>query len=532
MKDFKNDSDTTLSRFGRDKRERISSAERIERRPRLQRDAADSEHSSDNRPRASYNPNFTSDNLPAREERFGRDDNQRRPSGRSDYRGSNDRGERSFGSDDRRRDDTGNREFKPRFGDNKEGYKPRRYDDRKPGGYERSDKPYGERRFDDRKPGGFKKFDKPFGERRSDDRKSEGFDRSDKPYGERRFDDRKPGGFKKYDKPFGERRYNDRNEGGDRSDKPFGDRKPGGYDRSDKPFGERRFDDRKPGGFKKFDKPYGERRYDDRKPGGFRGGDRSFGRGEDKPKSYPKYNPNNQTGEMRLNRFVAQSGVCSRREADDFILAGLVTVNGEVVTTLGTKVMPTDEVKFNDSRVEGEKKVYLVLNKPKGYVTSLEDPHADKTVMELVKDACTERIYPVGRLDKNSVGLLLFTNDGDLTRQLTHPSFQKKKIYQVSLDKPLTKADMEQIAQGITLEDGEIYADEIAYVKEDKSEIGIEIHSGRNRIVRRIFEHLGYVVKKLDRVYYAGLSKKNLKRGQWRFLTREEVQRLKSGQYE
>ena len=209
-----------------------------------------------------------------------------------------------------------------------------------------------------------------------------------------------------------------------------------------------------------------------------------------------------------------------------------MTVNGVVVTTLGTKVQPTDEVKFNDSRVEGEKKVYLVLNKPKGYVTSLDDPHADKTVMELVKDACTERIYPVGRLDKNSVGLLLFTNDGDLTRQLTHPSFQKKKIYQVSLDKPLTKADMEQIAQGITLEDGEIYADEIAYVKEDKTEVGIEIYSGRNRIVRRIFEHMGYAVKKLDRVYYAGLSKKNLKRGQWRFLTREEVQRLKSGQYE
>ena len=209
-----------------------------------------------------------------------------------------------------------------------------------------------------------------------------------------------------------------------------------------------------------------------------------------------------------------------------------MTGNGQIVTQLGTKVRPTDEVKFNDSRVQGEKKVYLVLNKPKGYVTSLDDPHAAKMVMELVKDACTERIYPVGRLDKNSVGLLLFTNDGDLTRQLTHPSFQKKKIYQVSLDKPLTKADMEQIAQGITLEDGEIYADEIAYVKEDKTEVGIEIQTGRIRIVRRIFEHMGYAVKKLDRVYYAGLSKKNLKRGQWRFLTREEVQRLKSGQYE
>ena len=208
-------------------------------------------------------------------------------------------------------------------------------------------------------------------------------------------------------------------------------------------------------------------------------------------------------------------------------------MNGKVVTELGTKVSPTDEVKFNDSRIVGEKKVYLVLNKPKGYVTSLDDPHADKTVMELVKGACAERIYPVGRLDKNSVGLLLFTNDGDLTRQLTHPSFEKKKVYQVSLDKPLTRADMDRIVEGITLEDGEIHADEIAYVAEnDKKEVGIEIHSGRNRIVRRIFEHLGYTVRKLDRVYYAGLSKKNLKRGQWRFLTREEVQRLKSGQYE
>ena len=235
---------------------------------------------------------------------------------------------------------------------------------------------------------------------------------------------------------------------------------------------------------------------------------------------------------MRLNRFIAQSGLCSRREADDYIQAGLVSVNGVVVTELGSKVMPTDEVKFNDSRVEGEKKVYLVLNKPKGYVTSLEDPHADKTVMDLVKGACEERIYPVGRLDKNSLGLLLFTNDGDMTRQLTHPSYMKKKVYQVSLDKPLARADMDRIVEGITLEDGEIHADEIAYVKEDKSEIGIEIHSGRNRIVRRIFESLGYKVQKLDRVYYAGLTKKNLKRGAWRFLTKDEVMRLKCGQYE
>ncbi|MEG1700841.1 MAG: pseudouridine synthase [Alistipes sp.] len=258
----------------------------------------------------------------------------------------------------------------------------------------------------------------------------------------------------------------------------------------------------------------------------------SFKRREDKPTAYPKYNPDKQIGEMRLNRYLAQSGISSRREADDLIVAGLVTVNGEIVTTLGSKVMPTDVVKFNDSRVQGEKKVYLVLNKPKGYVTTLDDPHATKTVMDLVRDACTERIYPVGRLDKNSLGLLLFTNDGDMTKQLTHPSYMKKKIYQVSLDKPLTRDDMDKIAKGVTLEDGEIFADEISYVKENKQEVGVEIHSGRNRIVRRMFEFLGYDVTKLDRVYYAGLTKKNINRGKWRFLSDEEVQRLKSGQYE
>ena len=258
-------------------------------------------------------------------------------------------------------------------------------------------------------------------------------------------------------------------------------------------------------------------------------------RGKGKPtaeRSYPKYNPNKVTGEIRLNRFVAQSGLCSRREADDFIAAGLVSVNGVIVTELGTKVWPTDVVKFNDERLQGEKNVYLVLNKPKGYVTTLEDDHAEKTVMELVQGACKERIYPVGRLDKNSLGLLLFTNDGDITRQLTHPSLRKKKIYEVTLDKALTRADLEQLAEGITLEDGDIFFDEISYIKDDKKSVGVEIHSGRNRIVRRMFEHLGYKVTKLDRVYYAGLTKKNLKRGAWRFLTSDEVARLKAGRYE
>jgi 23S rRNA pseudouridine2605 synthase len=239
--------------------------------------------------------------------------------------------------------------------------------------------------------------------------------------------------------------------------------------------------------------------------------------------------------EERIQKIMSEQGLCSRRAAEQIIAEGRVKVNGHPVK-VGDKMDPNrDVLHVDDERIyiqKNQQMYYLALYKPRGYVTTASDELGRKTVMELVKDACTERIYPVGRLDKNSVGLLLFTNDGDLTRQLTHPSFQKKKIYQVSLDKPLTKADMEQIAQGITLEDGEIYADEIAYVKEDKTEVGIEIHSGRNRIVRRIFEHMGYAVKKLDRVYYAGLSKKNLKRGQWRFLTREEVQRLKSGQYE
>ncbi len=274
-------------------------------------------------------------------------------------------------------------------------------------------------------------------------------------------------------------------------------------------------------------KPFG-------KSEGYKGKSAGY-KGKGKPtaeRSYPKYNPNKVTGEIRLNRFVAQSGLCSRREADDFIAAGLVSVNGVIVTELGTKVKPTDVVKFNDERLQGEKNVYLVLNKPKGYVTTLEDDHAEKTVMELVQNACKERIYPVGRLDKNSLGLLLFTNDGDITRQLTHPSLRKKKIYEVTLDKALTRADFEQLAEGITLEDGDIYFDEISYIKDDKKSVGVEIHSGRNRIVRRMFEHLGYKVTKLDRVYYAGLTKKNLKRGAWRFLTSDEVARLKAGRYE
>ncbi|MBK6281938.1 MAG: rRNA pseudouridine synthase [Draconibacterium sp.] len=231
---------------------------------------------------------------------------------------------------------------------------------------------------------------------------------------------------------------------------------------------------------------------------------------------------------MRLNRFIANAGVCSRREADTYIVAGMVTVNGKIVTELGVKVLPTDEIRFDGTKLNAEKKVYLLLNKPKDFVTTTDDPHADKIVMDLIKDACTERIYPVGRLDRNTTGLLLFTNDGDLSKRLTHPSHTMKKVYQVSLDIPVTMDHMQQIADGIELEDGRINADAISYISnEEKNEVGIEIHSGRNRIVRRIFEHFGYRVKKLDRVMFAGLTKKNLPRGKYRFLTEKEIQFLK-----
>ena len=239
------------------------------------------------------------------------------------------------------------------------------------------------------------------------------------------------------------------------------------------------------------------------------------------------------TEPLRLNKFLANAGVCSRREADEFIQAGVVTVNGEVVTELGTKILRTDEVKFHDTPVSLEKKVYVLLNKPKDYVTTSDDPQQRKTVMDLVKDVCPERIYPVGRLDRNTTGVLLLTNDGDLASKLTHPKFLKKKVYHVHLDKNLTSHDMEQIREGITLEDGEIKADAIEYADErDKAQVGIEIHSGKNRIVRRIFESLGYRVTKLDRVQFAGLTKKNLRRGDWRFLTEKEVDMLRMGAFE
>ena len=321
--------------------------------------------------------------------------------------------------------------------------------------------------------------------------------------------------------------------------------------------GERRsFGDRKPfsGERKSFS---GERRsFGDRKPGGFRNSaKKSFNRND-----FNYFRDENESGinkmisrrpqveneafsdndmvkapikeEVRLNKYIANSGVCSRREADNFILAGVVTVNGEVVTELGTKVnINTDDIRFNGERLKGEEKIYIVMNKPKGYVTTASDPHADKTVMDLLK-GCPSRVFPVGRLDKNTTGVLMFTNDGEIAEKLTHPSYDKKKIYQVSLDSKLKQEDYEKILSGIELPDGMIAADELEYIEEDDHrKLGIEIHSGKNRIVRRIFESLGYEVKALDRVYFAGLTKRGLKRGEWRYLSEGETNLLKMGAY-
>lgn len=291
---------------------------------------------------------------------------------------------------------------------------------------------------------------------------------------------------------------------------------------------------------------YGHQQY---RSGGYGGGNRPYHtqQGGARPRT-EGYNPNAKYSRkkqieyreiladpnepIRLNKYLANAGICSRREADEFITAGVVSVNGEIVTELGTKVMRSDVIKFHDQLVSAERKVYILLNKPKDCVTTSDDPQERKTVMDLVKGACSERIYPVGRLDRNTTGVLLLTNDGDLASKLTHPKYLKKKIYHVYCDKNVTKADLDQIAEGIMLEDGEIKADAISYAHEtDKKQVGIEIHSGKNRIVRRIFESLGYRVTKLDRVFFAGLTKKNLRRGDWRFLTEQEVNMLRMGAF-
>ena len=412
--------------------------------------------------------------------------------------GDKPRGERRF--DDERGD--------RRFGDRKFGDRPRRRfdDDERPRRRFDDDKPRERRFHDDERPR--RRFD-------DDDRPRRRFDDDERP--RRRFDDDKPRERRFHDDERPRRRFED----DDRPRRRFNDDdRPRRRFDDDKPR-ERRFrdDDRPRRRFDNDDRP--RRRFDDEEP---RRGRKGYVREKD-----PMYDRPKATGEIRLNKYLADCGICSRREADDLIKAGCVEVNGEVITTMGYKVKTDDKVVYGGQTLNREKLRYILLNKPKGYITTSDDPYERDTVMELVKNACPERVYPVGRLDKQTTGLLLFTNDGDLAKKLTHPSSEVPKLYHVILDKPLTKNDMLRISEGIELDDGPIAADNIAYDQDDESKksIGIELHSGRNRIVRRIFEHLGYEVTKLDRVMFAGLDKYKLPRGEWRFLTDLEVLNLK-----
>lgn len=359
---------------------------------------------------------------------------------------------------------------------------------------------------------------KSFRPRRDDDRRESNFggrkesnfgDRSrkfgDRPVRERKFERDENRSFKGSDERRPRREFDE-----DRDNNQYGNRRNArGAARN-----ERSFDNKG----RRDDRP--ERKENER-----RGGGGGFKRRE----KDPLYDRPKATGQIRLNKYLADSGICSRREADDLILAGAVSVNGEVVTELGTKVNTTDKVVYGGETLNREKLRYVLLNKPKGVITTSDDPYERHTVMELVEGACQERIYPVGRLDRNTIGLLLLTNDGDLAKTLTHPSHEVRKLYHATLDKPLTKNDLMKIREGLVLEDGPIEVDGIDWVVDDptKREIGIEIHSGRNHIVRRIFESLGYEVVKLDRVMFAGLTKQNLPRGHWRFLTPSEISILK-----
>ncbi len=389
-----------------------------------------------------------------------------------------------------------------------------------------------------------------------------GYNNRESGYGNREggYNNRQQGGYGNREGGYNNRQqggYGNREGGYGNREGGYGNRE-GGYNRQQGGYGNREggYNNRQGGGYNNNRQQggYGNREggYNNRQQGGYnnRPSGGSFNRPQlQRPRPAGTFNPNakysqqkqmrykeenvSPTDPIRLNKYLANAGVCSRREADEFIQAGVVKVNGEAVTELGTKIMRGDSVMFHDQPVKLEGKVYVLLNKPKNCVTTTDDPQERMTVMNLVQNACKERIFPVGRLDRNTTGVLLLTNDGDLAAKLTHPKFLKKKIYHVWLDKTVSIEDMQKIAQGIDLEDGEIHADAISYANEDdKSQVGIEIHSGRNRVVRRIFETLGYHVKRLDRVYFAGLTKKNLPRGRWRYLSEKEVSMLRMGAFE
>ena len=385
---------------------------------------------------------------------------------------------------------------------------------------------------------------KNYGEHRNGGKSyASGSDRHKSSYG----GDRRQGGYAKNGEGYGEHRSGGQGEHRSYGSKSYGEKRQGGYAKSGEGYGEHR------SGSQGEHRSYSSKSYGEKRQGGY-GRKPSYGSKSSKNNSFNKASdeginrmiaespvktvsdfdsaPNLVQEEIRLNKFIANSGVCSRREADTMIQAGVVTVNDVVVTELGTKVnVLTDVVKFNGETLRGEAKVYIVMNKPRGYVTTASDPHAEKTVMDLLK-GCHTRVYPVGRLDKATTGVLMFTNDGEISERLTHPSYDKKKIYQVILARPLSEEARQQILSGVELSDGVIAADALEYIDpDDKRKLGIEIHSGKNRVVRRIFEAVGNEVRTLDRVYFAGLTKKGLKKGEWRYLTEGEVNILKMGAY-
>ena len=398
------------------------------------------------------------------------------------------------------------------------GYQQRPYNNNRPGGYQQRQGGYNNNR-----PGGYQQHQ---GGYNSENRQS-GYNSENRQSGYQQ----RQGGYNN-NRQGG---YNNNRQGGYNNNRQGGynnQNRQGGYNNNRNNQGG--YGNRNNQGGYNNNRPGGYNKNQNRRPnnhGGFIAKGKSF---TPRPRQIeyemPIPDPNEQ---IRLNKFMANAGICSRREADEFIQQGLVKVNGNVVTELGTKITHSDVVEYDEKVVALERKCYILLNKPKDCVTTSDDPNGRLTVMDIVKGACNERIYPVGRLDRNTTGVLLLTNDGDLASKLTHPQYVKKKIYHVWTDKDVNEEDMQRIADGIELEDGEIHADAIGYATEtDRNQVGIEIHSGRNRIVRRIFESLGYHVTKLDRVYFAGLTKKNLPRGRWRYLTQEEVNFLKMGSFE
>lgn len=435
-----------------------------------------------------------------------------------DYNRSNDPERRPHYTSDRERTERPERPYRPREGSGdyaREGYREnyrRNDDDNRGNTYERRERPSGYERPE--RPN----YDR--GGRPGYDRDRSGYERGGSGY------ERGGSGYERGDRSSG---YERRGNGYERGGNGGYERSGNGYERnSERPFRKSFGQGQGQGGgqrpFKKsFNSRDGRSNYSS---------DRSFKKPfpvMPKPKQ-PFYRTEEMPPDVpvRLNKFIANTGLCSRREADEYIQAGLITVNGELVTTLGFKVLPTDEIRYNGEKLQQERKVYILLNKPKDYVTSVDDPHAKRTVMELIQGACRERIYPVGRLDRMTTGVLLLTNDGELTKKLTHPVSNIRKIYQVQLDKSLKSEDMHAVSDGVSLDDGFIRVDGVNYISDDdRSIVGVELHSGRNRIVRRVFEHVGYKVVKLDRVYFAGLTKKGLKRGTWRYLDPKEVGFLK-----